>query len=308
MSRPNLPRRTRVYQNHHLDSTRWDRIDRRAGDIIITTPYKCGTTWTQTIVLHLIFQDLQPRELGEFSPWVDFRPPPIDDLVAKLAAQTHRRCLKSHLPADGTAFDPEAQYLVIGRDPRDVFMSFWNHYSNYTEMALAQLAGGENLVGAPLPPCDGDIRQGFRDWISRGWFAWENEGYPFWGNMAHIRSWWAFRDLPNIRFVHFNDLLADTCAEIAGIAAYLNIACSSEMCRDIAKAVSFKSMRRAATQISTGNEAVFKDGARTFINKGTNGRWKDVLTGDDLTLYDQVAARELPPDCRDWLEGRAAAV
>ena len=28
------PERTRVYQNHTIDSTRWDRFEHRAGDIL----------------------------------------------------------------------------------------------------------------------------------------------------------------------------------------------------------------------------------------------------------------------------------
>ena len=47
------PERTRTYQNHHLDSTRWDAVTPRPDDIIITTAYKAGTTWTQRIVAAL---------------------------------------------------------------------------------------------------------------------------------------------------------------------------------------------------------------------------------------------------------------
>ena len=38
--------RSRIYQNHHLDSTRWDKFIPRPDDIVITTSYKAGTTWT----------------------------------------------------------------------------------------------------------------------------------------------------------------------------------------------------------------------------------------------------------------------
>lgn len=44
------PERTRTYQTHHLDSTRWDAFVPRDDDIVITTAYKAGTTWTQRIV------------------------------------------------------------------------------------------------------------------------------------------------------------------------------------------------------------------------------------------------------------------
>ncbi len=45
----------RVYQNHPLDSTRWQHIALRPGDIVISTAYKAGTTFTQTIVGNLLF-------------------------------------------------------------------------------------------------------------------------------------------------------------------------------------------------------------------------------------------------------------
>ncbi|MCI0840805.1 MAG: hypothetical protein J4N64_03455, partial [Chloroflexi bacterium] len=46
----------------------------------------------------------------------------------------------------------------------------------------------------------------------------------------------------------------------------------------------------------------FKGGAQTFMNKGTNGRWKNVLSPEDLSLYEDAVARILSPDCRQWLE------
>jgi len=53
-----------------------------------------------------------------------------------------------------------------------------------------------------------------------------------------------------------------------------------------------------------GAPARHRDGGegRTFLNKGTNGRWKDVLTPDDITSYRTRAAQELPPALNAWLE------
>ena len=64
-----LPQRTRVYQNHHLDSTRWDGFRFRGDDVVISTSYKAGTTWMQTIVAHLVFWDREmPGPVAELSP------------------------------------------------------------------------------------------------------------------------------------------------------------------------------------------------------------------------------------------------
>ena len=54
-------------------------------------------------------------------------------MFAKIEAQPRRRFLKSHLPLDALPYNSQLRYIVTVRDPRDVFMSFWNHYSQMTE-------------------------------------------------------------------------------------------------------------------------------------------------------------------------------
>src|SRR5262249_54894612 len=142
-----LPEMKHVYQNHHIDSARWEHYKPREDDIIVATPYKCGTTWTQTIILHLIFQDLQPHSLDTFSPWLDMRVPPLGEIISQLEAQEHRRCIKSHLPLDGIPYFPQVKYVVVGRDARDVFMSMWNHYSNYIPAVYDNLNNTPGRVG-----------------------------------------------------------------------------------------------------------------------------------------------------------------
>ena len=47
--------------------------------------------------------------------------------------------------------------------------------------------------------------------------------------------------------------------------------------------------------------ALWDGGAETFINKGTNGRWRDTLTADEVAAYEAKALAELGPDCAAWL-------
>jgi aryl sulfotransferase len=50
--------------------------------------------------------------------------------LAALEAQTHRRFLKTQLAVDALVYAPEAKYLVIGRDGRDVIWRMYNHHAN----------------------------------------------------------------------------------------------------------------------------------------------------------------------------------
>lgn len=47
---------------------------------------------------------------------------------------------------------------------------------------------------------------------------------------------------------------------------------------------------------------MWNGGAKTFINKGTNGRWRDVLTAADNEAYNARALKELGPECAKLLE------
>lgn len=38
------------------------------------------------------------------------------------------------------------------------------------------------------------------------------------------------------------------------------------------------------------------------MNKGTNGRWRDVLSEEQVAKYDEVVREKLTPECAAWLE------
>ncbi len=128
------------------DSARWQGFVFRPDDIVISTPAKCGTTWTQMICALLIFQtpDLD-QPLSMISPWLDMLTRAHDDVVADLDAQTHRRFIKTHTPLDGLPYDPRITYLCVGRDPRDVALSMDNHWDNMATEKF--IAARERAVG-----------------------------------------------------------------------------------------------------------------------------------------------------------------
>ncbi|MDQ3458155.1 MAG: sulfotransferase domain-containing protein [Deinococcota bacterium] len=291
------------YQNHLLDSTRWHHYRPREGDIVIATSYKSGTTWMQAIVAHLVLGALPSQGIGALSPWLERRGNPIDEVIERLEAQQHRRFIKTHLALDSLPFCPQVKYVVVGRDARDVFMSLWNHHSNYQEGFLEWCNALPGRIGPPLPPAQ-DLHSFWRDWMTKGWFDWESEGYPYWGNLHHSRTWWAHRSRDNILFVHFNDLLADLKGEIRRVAGFLKVVCSEERLEAITQEVGFVAMKANAQRLLPGADEAWKGGAQTFLFKGSNGRWRVVLSPDELELYEKKAAELLTPDCRAWLEGQ----
>jgi len=166
-------RAVRRYEGTVFDSRRWDGFELRPGDIVISTPPKCGTTWTQMICALLIFQEPElALPLDRLSPWIDMVTRSRTEVFAELEAQTHRRFIKTHTPLDGIANDPSITYICVGRDPRDVALSMNRHIDNMKIGAFLELReraaaiDGVELgpLPASLPRPDGE-RDRFWRWV-----------------------------------------------------------------------------------------------------------------------------------------------
>ncbi len=150
MSSHPAPQKTRELHNHHFDSTIWNDFEFRDDDIIIATYAKAGTTWVQQIVAQLLFDGAEGLETAEMSPGMDLRVPPKDVKLPIVAAQTHRRFLKTHLPVDALVFSEKAKYVYIGRDGRDIVWSLYNHHVNANETWYDALNNTPGRVGPPI--------------------------------------------------------------------------------------------------------------------------------------------------------------
>jgi len=288
------PTKTRELHNHHFDSTIWNDFKFRDDDIVIATYAKSGTTWMQQIVSQLLFNGEEGLNVAEMSPWLDLRVPPKAVKLPEVEAQTHRRFLKTHLPVDALVFSERAKYLYIGRDGRDVLWSMYNHHASANALWYEALNDTPGRVGPPIEPPPASITRYYHDWLDRNGFPW----WPFWEN---IRSWWAIRNLPNVYLVHFENLKRDLPGEMRRIAAYLQIPIDESRWNSIVEHCGFEYMKNNASATVPLGGAFWDGGAQTFIHKGTNGRWREILTPEEVAKYERLAVQELGGDCAHWL-------
>lgn len=284
----------RIIRNHHLDSTIWADLALRADDLVIATYGKSGTTWTQQIVGQLLFGGDPAVNVNALSPWIDLRIPTKAERLAQIEAQTHRRFLKSHLPVDALTFDPRVRYIYCARDGRDVVWSYHNHHSRANALWYELVNNTPGRVGPLVPPVDRNIRAYFRTWLER-------DGAPFWPFWENVRSWWGVRREANVLMLHYADLKRDLPGQIRRIAAFLNIAIDAAQWDAIVEQCGFDWMKRHAGQAVPLGGIWLDGGPQSFIHKGQNGRWQDVLSAADIAAYERRALAELGPDCARWL-------
>lgn len=305
------PEPRQIYRNLLIDSTRWDGYRPRKGDLIISTPPKTGTTWMQMICALLIFQtDDLYQPLSLISPWLDFAAAPIEEVLAGLERQTHRRFIKTHTPFDGLPYFDGVTYLCVGRDPRDAFLSFDNHFRNMDpgfvgrvlrERGVTSEDGG--ALSPPDPEREQDLCALFRTWIADAGPPWRPDGPPGASTvLSHVQSFWRVRHLPNIHLLHYSDLQTDLEGEIRRLAGLLGIVVQEERWPQLVEAASFQSMKRRADLLAPDAEkGIWRENSR-FFHQGKSGQWRAVLGEEELDLYHRAMRERLEPELIRWLE------
>ena len=126
-------------------------------------------------------------------------------------------------------------------------------------------------------------------------------------SITHLASWWPLRRKGFAYFVHHNDLKADLEGEMRRLADFLDIEVPEDLWPATIERCGLSEMREQAR--GTGRiEMVFENGADSFFHKGTNGRWRGVLTPEQLDRFDALVADGLSDDAANWLESGSLAL
>lgn len=301
------PVQEHIYKTAVCDSSLWQHYRPRPGDIVVTTPPKCGTTWMQTICALIVFKGTDfPEPLNIFSRWIDSIFEPAEDVFGHLEKQSHRRMVKTHTPLNCLPYHEEVLYLVCGRDPRDAFLSFQDHRRNTTPEAMHEILRRAGLEGMTMPD---DVNVLFQLWMSHGDYQGSKDGFPSGSVLNHLASYWAHRREPNIHFFHYADLMKDLGQDMRRAAAILNEAVPEKLWPGLIEAASLSEMRTHAKSLApaasfSGKHWKSEEG---FFHSARMGAWQDILSADNQALYLSKSRENYPPDLLAWAEQGASA-
>ena len=302
------------YRGIVADSARWDGFELRDGDIIISTPPKCGTTWMQMICALLIFQSPTfDRSLDLISPWLDMLTRDRDSVVADLEAQSHRRFVKTHTPRDGLPLDERVTYVCVGRDPRDVGLSWDNHMANLDLVAF--LGARQKAVGlddlpelsASMPPVPAESElERFWQWVDDPTPPAESPG-SLGSTLHHLATFWEARELPNVVLLRYEELQVDLDGQMRSLAGRLGIDVPEDRWPVLVESATFDRMRERADEIAPDStNAIWQDNRR-FFHRGTSGQWRARLGPADLERYEARVRELASPELAAWAHGRAGS-
>lgn len=300
--KPGLVETPVIYEEGLTDSRRWATFDFRPGDIVISVPSKCGTTWLQMMCALLIFGPKLPSPLTYLSPWLDMRLQPASEIYGRLAGQQHRRFIKTHTPLDGLPAHEGVTYVVMGRDPRDVAVSMSHHRANLDAETIGTKLGNRTLPASEVPlALTGDrVRADALTWF------YADDPVPhalssLKGMTWHLGQAWHRRSEPNVVVLHYQEVAADPEGTMKALSNRLGIAVNAKTWPDLVSAARFESMRAGAqTVIPDEGMGLIKNPAG-FFNVGKSGQWADILTPCDLDHYAARVSALVDDDVNKWL-------
>lgn len=296
------------YASFIADDRRWEGFALRDDDIIITTAPKCGTTWLQTICALLICGPPPlPGPLAAISPWLEMNLEPVADVHRRLDAQHHRRFIKSHTPLDGLPTRSGLRYISVGRDPRDVALSWDGHNQNIDieQLVAARVAavGADDpeasILQEPPPHPPEDPAERFHQFIDAPEAA--VDGGTLLGLATHLTQAWAARDRDDVLLLHYADLREDLDGQMRRIARFLDVAVDEATWPALVADATFESMKARATDLAPAASTGMWHSNEQFFAVGRLGGWGG-LPAHALDRYEQRAAQLFSPDLKRWLE------
>ncbi len=241
-------------------------------DVFVTTYPKCGTTWMQNI-LWLLAHGGQPlaagKTLDEVFPHIELSGGPY------VAAMPRPRLIKTHLPLAMTPWSDEAKYVYVARNPFDCAVSFFHHTRGFAQ------------------------HYDFVDGTFDDYFECFVDGQVDFGDyFEHLLTWHERSASPNVLFLTYEGMKADTPAAIREVGRFLGdqFAAAAADPDVLAAVLEHSSLRRMKEDQSRWASERHRD-APAFIRKGVVGDWTSLFTPDQ--------AQRLLERCDRAFEGTA---
>jgi hypothetical protein len=250
---------------------RFKRYQASGRDVFVCTYFKSGTNWALQIA-HRIAN----RGGGDFEhirdvvPWPEGRPGASIDLRDASIARTSPtglRVVKTHLPWNRLPQHPDARYICVIRDPKDVFVSAY-HFTH------------SGALGALMPSVSTWLEYFLSPHFHMG--RWD----------VHTASFWAQRRRPNVLVLTYQELKEDLARAVRRIAGFMGVPLTPDEFDRVCRVSSFEFMRSIDHKFRPGRTTPLASGKARMIRKGLSGGSSELLSpAQQQTIDAHFAAR-----------------
>lgn len=246
-------------------------------DVFVATYPKSGTNWMLQIV-----HQLAHHGAGEFAhihdvvPWPETQvlprvfhdyAVPLERADAWQDAPERLRAIKTHLNWEFLPESDVARYIMVIRDPKDVFVSSYHFFR-------------DGVLGPAMPSV-------------RTWYELFLRGRTLAGSWAvNAASCWARRERPNVLLLSFASMKRDLPGTVRRVASFLGLSVPETVLASVCEQASFAHMRRIDAKFRIGKVFPWREPG-SMLRKGAQGGSSELLTLEQQRRMDETFVAEL---------------
>lgn len=246
-------------------------------DVFVATYPKSGTNWMLQIVHQLAHHGAGAyAHLHDVVPWPETRvlprvfrdyAVPLEHADAWRDAPERLRAIKTHLNWEFLPPSDVARYVMVVRDPKDVFVSSYHFFR-------------DGVLGPAMPSV-------------RTWYELFLRGRTLAGSWAvNAASCWARRSLPNVLLLSFSSLKRDLPGTVRRVAEFLGVSVSERVLASVVEQASFAHMKRLDEKFRIGRVFPWR-APGAMLRKGAEGGSSELLTIEQQRRMDETFVAEL---------------
>lgn len=242
-------------------------------DLFVCTYSKSGTNWA----LQIAYQIAQ-RGAGTFDhihdvvPWPEAPMPdivPLHDDATWRNTPTEKRVIKTHLESQYVPYNPEAKYIVIVRDPKDIFVSSYH----FTKGMVAQ--------GRMVP---------VKEWLD----AYLSDEFLYGSWAEHVAGFWPWRERENVLFLTYAKMKSNPVALVQRVADFMGVELSQEEFQNVVALSSFSAMKSMDEKFAPRKPYPFNHLlSSAMMRQGETGSSKELLSPEEEGQIDDYMQAEL---------------
>jgi hypothetical protein len=248
-------------------------------DVFVIAHVKSGTNWMMQIAHQLAFHgEGEYDHIHSVVAWPDVAlmgpmkhyAIPLDDSSVWMASPEQKRIIKTHCDWDWLPYSPDARYIIVIRDPKDVFVSSYYFF----------------VKNGPLSFTGFSVETWFELFLSSGMGIWSS-----WAE--NTAGYWAARQQPNVLIVPFKSMKNDLAGTVRRVANLMDVRVAETVIDRVCSKSSFGYMKQIDDKFRAWELVPWKKTAAPMIRKGTQGSSSDLLSLEQQQRLDRHFISEL---------------
>lgn len=247
-------------------------------DVFVATFVKSGTNWMMQIVQQLVFHGQADFEhIHNVVPWPDTKlmgpmknyAVPIEDPAVWMASPEHKRVIKTHFSWELLPYSTDAHYIMVIRDPKDVFVSSYFFF----------------LKNGPMGPVAPSIDTWLELFLSNDFFI--NGSWA-----VNTAGYWAERHRKNVLICSFKSMRRDLRGTVRQVADFLDIRVGDEVIDLVTRKASFDYMKQIDEKFKVWKMIPWGK-VGPMMRKGVQGGSSELLSPAQQRRIDEYFMSEL---------------